>query len=213
MTTTSLPPSNGKIILITGINGYIASVLGHLVLSKGYFLRGTSRSKISVRDLLDGAYKPYSSRVTIHEVPDITAPGAFDEAVKGKSRLQTSKKQKYSLSLSSCPRNLPHCITCQLQPQDVRRRSRPGSARDRDTPSLCTPSRSTTRSGGGHFFGGGSCGRLTHELWPYLHRSGLRSHDARPCDPRQRVWTPSTRKRIVQCEQDCCRKSSLGVQR
>lgn len=78
-----LPPSNGKTFLVTGINGYIASTLGHLILSKGYSLRGTTRRLASVKPLLDGAYADYSSRVRIFEVPDMTAAGAFDEAVKG----------------------------------------------------------------------------------------------------------------------------------
>ena len=79
----SLPESNGKTVLITGMNGYIASVLGHLLLSKGYSIRGTSRSLASAEPLLNGAYAAYKDRVKIYEVPDMTVSGAFDEAVKG----------------------------------------------------------------------------------------------------------------------------------
>jgi len=79
----SLPPSNGKTLLVTGINGYIASSLGELILSKGYTLRGTSRSLDSTEPLTGGAYAPFVSRVEIIEVPNITVPGAFDKAVKG----------------------------------------------------------------------------------------------------------------------------------
>jgi nucleoside-diphosphate-sugar epimerase len=79
----SLPPSNGKTLLVTGINGYIASSLGELVLSKGYNLRGTSRSLASTEPLIGGDYARFASRVEIIEVPDMTAPGAFDEAVQG----------------------------------------------------------------------------------------------------------------------------------
>ncbi len=78
-----IPPSNGKTILITGINGYIASVLGHLLLTKGYHIRGTSRTLNSTKALLEGAFKPYASRVDIVKVPDISDLGAFDEAVQG----------------------------------------------------------------------------------------------------------------------------------
>jgi nucleoside-diphosphate-sugar epimerase len=78
----SLPPSNGKTLLVTGINGYIASSLGGLILSKGYNLRGTSRSLASTEPLVNGAYAPFASRIEILEVPDITASGAFDKAVK-----------------------------------------------------------------------------------------------------------------------------------
>jgi len=78
-----LSPSNGKTALITGINGYIASVIGHELLQKGYNLRGTSRSAKSSDPLFNGAYQEYASRVEIVEVPDMTVTGAFDEAVKG----------------------------------------------------------------------------------------------------------------------------------
>ena len=77
----SVPPGNGRIVLITGINGYIASVLGLHVLSKGYSLKGTSRSRNSAAALLDHAYKDYASCIEIFEVLDITVPGAFGEAV------------------------------------------------------------------------------------------------------------------------------------
>jgi len=79
----AISESNGQTILITGINGYIASALGQLVLSNGYSLRGTSRSVKSALPLLTGAYAAYSDRVEIIEIPSMTAEGAFDEAVKG----------------------------------------------------------------------------------------------------------------------------------
>ena len=79
----SIPPSNGKTLLITGINGYIASVLGAHILSKGYSLRGTTRRHASAEPLLSGPYAAYASRVQIYEVPDMTVDGAFDEAARG----------------------------------------------------------------------------------------------------------------------------------
>lgn len=82
-----IPQSNGKTVMVTGINGYIASTIGFYLLSNGYNLRGTSRSSKSAAPLLDGAYKDYASRIQIFEVPDMTIPGAFDEAVKGKCRM------------------------------------------------------------------------------------------------------------------------------
>ena len=83
----SLPPSNGKTVLITGINGYIASVLGLHFLSRGYHLRGTTRSKVRAAALLSNAYAAYSSRVELIEIPDMTVQGAFDEAVKGMQKV------------------------------------------------------------------------------------------------------------------------------
>lgn len=79
----SIPASNGKTVLITGIGGYIAGVLGHLVLTKGYHVRGTTRKAASLEPLLKGAYAPYADRVKIYEVPNMTVDGAFDEAAKG----------------------------------------------------------------------------------------------------------------------------------
>ena len=79
----SLPPSNGKIVLISGINGYIASNIGLELLRKGYTVRGTSRSATAKEDLLSGAFKGYDARYEHSVVADITEKGAFDEAVKG----------------------------------------------------------------------------------------------------------------------------------
>ncbi|TVY75622.1 putative NADPH-dependent methylglyoxal reductase GRP2, partial [Lachnellula suecica] len=79
----ALPASNGKTVLITGIGGYIAGVLGHLLLTKGYNLRGTTRRAASLEPLLKGAYAPYADRIQIYEVPDMAVDGAFDEAAKG----------------------------------------------------------------------------------------------------------------------------------
>lgn len=72
-----------KIILITGINGYLASNTGMKVLEAGHILRGTCRSHERVAPLLAGPWKEYASRIQIYIVPDICVPGAFDEAVKG----------------------------------------------------------------------------------------------------------------------------------
>ena len=81
----SLPASNGKTVLISGINGYIASNIGLDLLRKGYTVRGTSRSTSAKDDLLRGAFKGYESRYEHEVVPDITETGAFDKAVKGRS--------------------------------------------------------------------------------------------------------------------------------
>lgn len=72
-----------KVILITGINGYLASNTGTAVLQAGHILRGTCRSHERVRSLLEGPWKEYGSQVEIVVVPDISEVDAFDEAVKG----------------------------------------------------------------------------------------------------------------------------------
>ncbi|KAF5695601.1 NAD dependent epimerase dehydratase family [Fusarium denticulatum] len=57
---SSVPP--GGLILITGANDYIVSVAVQVFIKRGYRVRGTVRS------------------IT---VPDISTPGAFDEALQG----------------------------------------------------------------------------------------------------------------------------------
>jgi GDP-D-mannose dehydratase len=79
----AIPPRNGKTVLVTGINGFVASVLGQHVLSKGYNLRGTTRRLASTKSLLKGPYAPYQDRVKIFEIPDMTVSGAFDKAADG----------------------------------------------------------------------------------------------------------------------------------
>lgn len=78
-------------VLITGINGFIASHVAVAFLRAGYSVRGSYWSQNPVpSQLLDvlrqeaaGSNDPDSSFVELVEVEDITHPGSFDEAVKG----------------------------------------------------------------------------------------------------------------------------------
>ena len=69
-------------VLVTGANGYIAGSTIEALLDAGYSVRGTVRAKAKAHALLD-ALSRYGDKLEIVEVPDIAAPGAFDEAVKG----------------------------------------------------------------------------------------------------------------------------------
>ncbi|KAJ5198555.1 NAD(P)-binding protein [Penicillium cinerascens] len=82
-----MSPMSRKIILITGINGYLASNTGTAVLQAGHILRGTCRSRERVTALLEGPWKEYESQIEIAVVPDISEVDAFDEAVKGVSAI------------------------------------------------------------------------------------------------------------------------------
>ncbi|KAL2428939.1 hypothetical protein ABEF95_010399 [Exophiala dermatitidis] len=75
--------NSSKTILVTGINGYIASHIGIQLLEKGYTVRGTSRSPAAKEHLLTGAFRHHKHRYQHVVVPDITTQGAFDEAVRG----------------------------------------------------------------------------------------------------------------------------------
>ena len=76
------------LILITGLNGYIAAHTALRFLKAGYSVRGTVRSLASPNsELIHAALNPFSqshaAALSLIEVPDMTADGAFDEAVKG----------------------------------------------------------------------------------------------------------------------------------
>lgn len=80
----SKPSNSGAyVVLISGINGYIASHIGLQLLRKGYTVRGTSRSASHKQRLLSTAFEGYNTQFEHFEVKDITVEGAFDEAVRG----------------------------------------------------------------------------------------------------------------------------------
>ncbi len=73
------------LILISGVNGYIASRTAQHFLDSGFSVRGTVRQRSSAKSLLEDAFRDYAEagKFEVVEVPDITVEGAFDEAVKG----------------------------------------------------------------------------------------------------------------------------------
>jgi nucleoside-diphosphate-sugar epimerase len=77
-----LPPSS--LVLVTGVNGLIASHAADALLSAGYHVRGTVRSATRsayLTTLFNTRHGP--NRFTLHEIPDVTLPGAWDAAVSG----------------------------------------------------------------------------------------------------------------------------------
>jgi nucleoside-diphosphate-sugar epimerase len=71
-------------ILITGLNGFIGAVTAGAYLDAGWKVRGSVR-KVSSAKAVQEALKSHADagHLEIVEVPDITAPGAFDKAVQG----------------------------------------------------------------------------------------------------------------------------------
>jgi uncharacterized protein YbjT (DUF2867 family) len=74
--------SSENTILVTGANGFIATQTVASLLESGYRVRGTVRSQASADALLK-MFPQNSSELSVVVVPDMTAQGAFDEAVKG----------------------------------------------------------------------------------------------------------------------------------
>ena len=73
------------LVLITGINGYIASTAAKYFLDSGFTVRGTARNRSSSLELLDEVFGESirNGRLEIVEVRDMTEPNAFDQAVEG----------------------------------------------------------------------------------------------------------------------------------
>ncbi|RDL35762.1 Uncharacterized protein BP5553_06374 [Venustampulla echinocandica] len=69
-------------ILISGASGFIASHVIRLFLESGFKVRGTVRSEVSAK-IVRETHAEYADALSFAFVKDISAPGAFDEAVKG----------------------------------------------------------------------------------------------------------------------------------
>lgn len=67
-------------ILVTGASGYVAAHVLDTFLEAGYNVRGTVRSAESAQKV-KRSHAKYSKQLELVIVPDITSPGAFDQAV------------------------------------------------------------------------------------------------------------------------------------
>ena len=89
-------------ILVTGVNGFIASHIADQLLKDGYNVRGTVRSA-SKGELLQTHFdRKYGiSRLEIAVVEDITKDGEFDDAVPGTTSHYQDLQQQYLCEV--CP--------------------------------------------------------------------------------------------------------------
>ncbi|KLP05658.1 NADPH-dependent aldehyde reductase [Fusarium fujikuroi] len=83
--STAIP--TGSWVLVTGATGFVASHVTRQLLQRGYKVRGTVRDQAKAQWLIDDHFKSYadSGSYELVTVPDLSAAGAFDEAVKGVS--------------------------------------------------------------------------------------------------------------------------------
>jgi nucleoside-diphosphate-sugar epimerase len=70
-------------ILVSGANGFVAANAIKELLTNGYAVRGQVRSESSGKKVKEAHAEYAGDNLEIVIVKDITAPGAFDEAVKG----------------------------------------------------------------------------------------------------------------------------------
>jgi uncharacterized protein YbjT (DUF2867 family) len=69
-------------ILVTGASGFVASHVIRQFLEAGYKVRGTVRNEASAKKVKQ-AHSQYADNLSFSYVRDISAPGAFDQAVQG----------------------------------------------------------------------------------------------------------------------------------
>jgi hypothetical protein len=76
----ALPTSKNQAVLITGVNGYIASRTAEAFLNEGYNVRGTVRNKNSAAGLLE-VLEPFvtAGRLEIVEVKDSKSPAPLHD--------------------------------------------------------------------------------------------------------------------------------------
>ena len=84
--TMAASATPGSPVLVTGVNGHVASATALRLLQKGYKVRGTVRS-LKRGAFIQNEFKSFGDSFELVEVPDIVAPGAFDEALKGMCRI------------------------------------------------------------------------------------------------------------------------------
>jgi nucleoside-diphosphate-sugar epimerase len=77
----------GDLVLVTGATGYLGYLIVVDLLKHGYRVRAAVRSLSKINRILAApsvkALAPTADQLSFVPVPDMTAPGAYDEAVKG----------------------------------------------------------------------------------------------------------------------------------
>ncbi|KXN92645.1 Aldehyde reductase 2 [Leucoagaricus sp. SymC.cos] len=72
----------GSLVVITGVNGHLASATAIRLLQKGYKVRGTVRA-LKSGNYVRREFASFGSNFELVEVRDITITGAFDKALEG----------------------------------------------------------------------------------------------------------------------------------
>ncbi|KAG5987490.1 hypothetical protein E4U54_004968, partial [Claviceps lovelessii] len=74
----------GHLVLITGATGLIGFKTLTLLLQAGYTVRAAVRTQAGFDQIASSRLvQPYTAQLSSFIVPDITVPGAYDEAVRG----------------------------------------------------------------------------------------------------------------------------------
>ncbi|KAJ5976929.1 NAD dependent epimerase/dehydratase [Penicillium viridicatum] len=83
---TVIPP--GSRVLVTGVNGYVASHVAKQLLARGFKVRGTVRDLERTSWLVNDVFKTYTNDdFELVTIKDFTAEGVYDSAIKGVSAI------------------------------------------------------------------------------------------------------------------------------
>ena len=75
-------------VLLTGANGFVGSHVLDQLLARGFSVRSIVRSQAKAQQVLSD-FPNFGTRLDFGIIPDITAPGAFDEVVKSNPPFDT----------------------------------------------------------------------------------------------------------------------------
>ena len=78
-------------VLVTGASGFIAAHVIEAFLNAGFKVRGTVRSESTAKKVR-AAHQKHQDALSFAIVGDISAPSAFDEAVKGVDGVRLKKE-------------------------------------------------------------------------------------------------------------------------
>jgi nucleoside-diphosphate-sugar epimerase len=84
---TNIPA--GSTVLVTGVNGFVASHIAKQLLLRGFKVRGTVRDPERTSWLVKDAFKAYvdNGDFELVTIKDFTAAGVYDDAIKGVSAI------------------------------------------------------------------------------------------------------------------------------
>lgn len=92
----------GSWVLVTGVNGYVASHVANQLLQFGYNVRGTVRDQSKnkwIKELFEAKYE--NCKFELMQVEDAACSGAFNKAIQGRVHYELQFAYLPSVNLSA----------------------------------------------------------------------------------------------------------------